>query len=96
MPGLINQYSLIEQSLVIFVTVILESIINLGQSGFFELDPATCMIWISGLIQLGCNADDIMWIRLLQSMQQLATSMSIRFKIICLFAYTMYTSIIKI
>ena len=40
-----DQYSLIEQSLVLFVTAILESILNPGQSGFFKVDPATHMTW---------------------------------------------------
>ena len=35
----LNQYSLIEQSLVLFLTAILEGIVSPGLSGFFELDP---------------------------------------------------------
>ena len=38
MPGL-NQYSLIEQSLVLFLTAILKGIISPGLSRFFEVDP---------------------------------------------------------
>ena len=39
-----NWYSLIEQSTLLFVTAILESITNPGQSKLFELDP---VIWMT-------------------------------------------------